>query len=59
MLQRRKPKHPAGCCGPAGGVPGEVQVDVYCSQPVSSCLSQQGENEPDKRLKEQVLKGAG
>lgn len=59
MSQRRKPKHPASCCGPAGGVPGEVQADVCCSQSVSSCLPQQGENGPDKQLKEQVLKGVG
>ena len=56
---RRKPKHPAGLRWPAGDVPVKVQADVCRSQPVSSCLSQQGENKPDKQLKEQILKGAG
>jgi len=60
----------SGCCGegsqstgqappwPAGDVPVKVQADVGCLQPVSRCLSQQGEKEPDDQLKDEILQGA-
>lgn len=59
VWQRRKPVRSGGSRWPVGDVPTKVQADACCSQLVSSCLSQQGENELPQQPKEHTLKREG